>query len=375
MLTGIRRRSTLAIFTVLLVVLAACGTVATAVCGLTTLADSAQQDLDALLALDPALVAESGSVENAAALETLDSLEATLTTAQEELDAATDDQVGPVVRSAFQAVLDASTAAVSQLRSAMESGDAATVSEAMGQVQVASDAIDTFYDVVGGLDVECPSASASTGASEAASAASSATADPTEEPTEEPTPEPTEEPTEEPTPSPTAEPTPTPTPEPTPSPTPEPTPSPTPTATPTPTPSPTPSPTPEPTPSPTPEPTPSPTEEPTASPSPTPSPSPTASPSPTPTPSASASASASAEPSPSASGEASDEDGGGFPWWIPLGLAAVGGAVAFVWWRSREEPPEDLGGPDGAGPPPPVAPDDIQDVGSGTTAGSSGTAG
>ena len=70
----------------------------------------------------------------------------------------------------------------------------------------------------------------------------------------------------------------------------------------------------------------------------------------------------SAEPSASPSSEPPEDEDGGIGWLIPLGLAAIGGAVAFVWWQSRKEPPDDLQGPDGAGPPPPVAPGDIQDV-------------
>jgi hypothetical protein len=69
------------------------------------------------------------------------------------------------------------------------------------------------------------------------------------------------------------------------------------------------------------------------------------------------------EVSPAPSGEPSDEADGGLGWLIPLGLAALGGAVAFVWWQSRKEPPDDLQGPDDAGPPPPpVAPGDIEEV-------------
>jgi outer membrane biosynthesis protein TonB len=355
-LPSIRRRVALVTLPLLVVGITACGTISTTVCGLSSYALELQADLEALGALDPELVAQEGTPENAAALAAIDDLDATRTAAQEALDAASEDDVGRVVRSAFQAALDATELATEALREAIASGDSATVGEALDQVQRATDAINAFLGVVDGLEADCPEPSA----------ADSGTASPSEAIT--PTPEVT--PTEAPTPTVEPTPEPTPTPEATLTATPEPT------SSPTTTPSPSPSPTAPPTASPTPTPSPSPS--PTASPTPTP----TATASPSPTPSQSASTTASESPQPSSSpGDEPGDDGGGLPGWAVIGALGLGAAALFVWARSRSssqppdatdgtgetappgategpgemEPPEDLppGGPPPAEPPTP----------------------
>ena len=338
-----RRRLALVAVPLLAIVLAACGGVQTAACSLFGYAVEIQADLNELLALDPALVAQSGTPENAAALDAIDGLDATRAEGQEALDAAADD-VGPVIERAFQAALDATEIGAANLRTSVESGDPAAVTEAMGDVQLAANAIDTFMTALGDSRLECDEAaspSASEGSSASAPASASASASASAPPSDTPAPTPTETPSPTPTPTATPSPTPTPTPSPTPSPTLSPTPSPAPS------PTPTPEPTPSPTPSPTPEPTPSPT--PTASPTPSPSPTETASPS--------------AEPSPSPSGESGDQGPGPVPWLLGLVLVAVAGGAIYVWYQNREEttgaadvtdeglPPEDQ--PPGGPPPPP----------------------
>ena len=88
-----------------------------AVCGLTAYGSELQADLAELAALDPAAVAEPGSEAQAAALAAVDALDQTVANAQEALDNATGDQVGSVVRTLFQAALDATTLATDALRS------------------------------------------------------------------------------------------------------------------------------------------------------------------------------------------------------------------------------------------------------------------
>jgi outer membrane biosynthesis protein TonB len=317
-------RAFLATTALLLVLATACGGLGTAVCGLVDYSSSIQGDLDSLTSMDPDLVVQPGTPENVAALAALDALETTVSTAQAELDAASDDEVGPLVRASFQAVLDATTQAVDDIRGAIESGDAAAVASAFDAAGLVSDAIDAFIGVVDTLGVDCaePSASASAVASQSAAASvASATPEPT------PTPAPTATPTA----APTATPAPTPSPEETEeeeSPTAVPA---TPTAVP---------------------PTPAPTETPTPTPSPTPSPSPSAS--------ASASASVSPEPSPAPSGEGDDGTGNLLPWILVLGLAGTAIAGFVLWYQGRNQPPtDDLGGPD-AGAPPPSGLDDTQ---------------
>lgn len=293
-----QRRAALAAIATVLVLGVACGGIEGAVCGLAGYSSDIQDELDTLLSLDPVLVAQAGTPENVAALAALDSLDATVQAAQTALDAASDRDVGPVVRAAFQAVLDATSSASTDLRSAIDAGDAAAVASAMSQVQLASDAIGAFQGVIDGLGIDCPGASAS----------------PSEQPASVPA---------------SVAPTPvvTPVPEPTPTATPAPTPTPAPSVAPTPTPAPTPIP------------------EVTA----TPAPTATASPTPTPTPSesATASASASAEPSPSPSAAPDDAGGGLLPWIIILGLLGTGAAAVVLWYNQRNQPPptDGLGGP------------------------------
>ena len=320
-----RSAATVVVASLLLAV--ACGGVQSAVCGLSGYTTDIQDDLDALVALDAELVVQDGTPENAAALAALDSLEATSAAAQATLDAATDDEVGPVVREAFQAVIDASEDSAADFRQAIETGNPNQVEAAQEGAQLASDAIGAFQTVIDGLGIDCP------GASSAPSEVASTSAAPSVAPTPVVTPVPTPVP-------PTATPEPTETPEPVETPEPEDTPSPTaaPTATPAPTPTATP----------------------------TPSPTPTATPSPSLSPSASPSESASPEPSPSPSGEGDDEGGGLLPWIIVLGLLGTGAAAVVLWYNQRNQPPTDtLGGPDDlevpptgppAGPPPPAAP-------------------
>jgi outer membrane biosynthesis protein TonB len=341
-----RRGLAFLVVPLLAIVLAACGGVQTAACSLFDYGLEIQAELNDLLALDAALVAQAGTPENSAALEAIDSLDATRTEAQGALDSAADD-VGPVIQRAFQAALDATEIGATNLRTAVESGDPATVTDAMGDVQTAVNAIDTFMTALGDSRLECgeaasPSTTGESSASAVASASASASA--SAPASETPAPTRTPEQTPSPTPSSTPTPAPTPTPSPTPSPTPEPTP----------TPSPSPSPTP------TPEPTPTASATPSASPSPTPSASLTASPSPTGT------ASQTAAPSPSASGESGDQGPGPVPWLLGLVLVAVAGGAIYVWYRNRDEdadavdvtddglPPEDQ--PPGGAPPPPSQP-------------------
>jgi hypothetical protein len=308
-----RPRPVLAAVGLTLVVATACGGLGTAVCGLSDYAAEIQSEVDALAALDPQQVATPGTPENTAALASLDVLETVESEAQAALDAASDEEVGPAVRAAFQLVLDTTTAVIANMREAIESGDADAVAAAQGNLSAVSDAIDAYEFIVEGLGIECPGASASASEAASESAPESVAASLTPEPTPVP-------------------PTPTPVP-PTPTPVP-PTPTPEPAETPedeTPTPAPA---TPVPA---TPTPVP-----------PTPTPSPTPTPTPSPSPSASATASESAEPSAAPSGEPDDEGGGFLPWIIILGLLGTGAAAVVVWYTQRNQPPTDgdLGGPD-----------------------------
>ena len=79
--------------------------------------------------------------ENAAATEALDALDQAAVDGQEALDGASADEVGDVIRNLFQSALDLTTTATTALRSAIDSGDAQTVTDAMDDVQTASDAI------------------------------------------------------------------------------------------------------------------------------------------------------------------------------------------------------------------------------------------
>ncbi len=352
--TRVPSRALAIVLLMVLVTLAACGTVSTSLCGLSTYAADIATDLEALLALDPEQVAEAGTPDNAAALEALDRLDQTATDAQAALDAASEDEVGAVPRRLFQAALDATGLATDALRSSIESGDPEAVSVAMGQVQIASDAIDAFVAAVGDTRIECPGASPSASAdasaetsvapSEVASAEPSAAPTPTAEPT------PTEEPTPSPSPTATATPSPTATPTPSPSPTATPTPSPTPSA------------------SPTASPSPSPTASPSPSPTPSPSPSPTASPTPSASASAEPSGSASAEPTPAPSGSTSEDGGANLGWIAVLGLGALGALAYVLWARSRTPPPAGgaggaaAAGAAGAGAAPPSEPLPHEDV-------------
>ena len=195
----VRRRSPLAVLALSLLVMGvvACGApLRTAACGLNTYGNAIQEQLNALLALDPALVAQAGTPENAAANDALDALDQAATDGQAALDDASEDEVGDRIRTLFQGALDLTTAATTALRSAIESGDPQTVTAAMGDVQTAATAIQQFLDATG--DIDCPTPEPS---------ASEAVATPTLEPTAEPTLEPTAEPTVEPTAEPTQEPT------------------------------------------------------------------------------------------------------------------------------------------------------------------------
>ena len=175
-----RRRLALVAVPLLVIALAACGGVQTAACSLFGYAVEIQADLNELLALDPALVAQSGTPENAAALDAIDGLDATRAEGQDALDSAADD-VGPVIERAFQAALDATEIGAANLRTAVESGDPAAVTEAMGDVQLAANAIDTFMTALGDSRFECdeaasPSATEGSSASAPASASASASA-------------------------------------------------------------------------------------------------------------------------------------------------------------------------------------------------------
>ena len=338
-----RRHLALVILPLALVVLTACGRVENAACSLFDYGVEIQADLNELLALDPALMAQSGTPENAAALEAIESLEATGAEGQAALDTAAED-VGPVIEAAFQAALDATAAGAANLRAAVESGDPATVTAAIGDVQVAADAIDAFMTALGDSRLSAAMQHRHRrpkGRAHRRSASPSASASATTPASDTPTPSP----------SASAAPTPTLTP--------SPTPEPTPTATPTPTP--------------TPDPTPladaiadaranaDANREPDATASPTPTASPTASPSLSPSPSPTETASPSAEPSPSPSGESGDQGPGPVPWLAGLVLVAVAGGAIYVWYQNAEgaetssaratrDPPEDLP-PDGAPPP------------------------
>jgi hypothetical protein len=89
-------RAGLAAVAAVLILGVACGGVEGPGCLLVDYSADMQQDLDAIAALDPALIAQAGTPENAAALAALDSLDATQATAQGALDATTDEEVGPV---------------------------------------------------------------------------------------------------------------------------------------------------------------------------------------------------------------------------------------------------------------------------------------
>jgi hypothetical protein len=300
-----RPRAGLAAIAAVLVLGVACGAVEGTVCGLAGYSTEIQDELDTLVSLDPELVAQAGTPENAAALAALDALEATEAAAQAALDAASDEEVGQIVRAAFQAVLDTTATTVADTRDAIASGNATQVEKELDDVQVASDAIGAFLGVVDGLGIECP------GASVSPSEAPSVSAPPSVAPT------------------------------------PEVTPTVVPTATPTPAPTPTATPPPTATPAPTPTAAPPATPPPTA----TPAPTPTATATPTATPTASESPSASVpgspEPSPSPSAEPGDEDGGLLPWIIVLGLLGTAAAAIVLWFNQRNEPPPTagLGGP------------------------------
>jgi hypothetical protein len=174
-----RRHLALVVVPLLVIGLAACGGVQTAACSLFGYAVEIQADLNELLALDPALVAQAGTPENAAALDAIDGLDATRAEGQNALDAAADD-VGPVIERAFQAALDATEIGAANLRTAVESGDPAAVTEAMGDVQLAANAIDTFMTALGDSRFECDggaSPSATEGSSASALASASAIAE------------------------------------------------------------------------------------------------------------------------------------------------------------------------------------------------------
>ena len=158
-----RRRSSMTFVALWLLVMGvvACGSpLRTAACGLNTYGTAIQEQLTALLALDPALVAQDGTPENAAAHEALDALDQAAADGKEALDAASEDEVSDRIRSLFQRALDLTTAASTALRSAIESGDAATVTAAMADVQTASDAIGTFLAATG--EIDCPTPEPST---------------------------------------------------------------------------------------------------------------------------------------------------------------------------------------------------------------------
>ena len=200
MLPRLRPRLTIGFLPLLILGVVACGTVRTAVCDLSEYAIELQGHLQTLATLDPALVVEPNSPENAAALAAIDELEATSAAAQEALDATSEDEVGTVIRSAFQLALDATEAAATNLRAAVESGDVAAVTEALGQVQTATEAIDAFLEVAD-ENVDCPTSPSASGASTPSEAAS-ATVEPTRRPrpssSEEPEPTESPEPTETP---------------------------------------------------------------------------------------------------------------------------------------------------------------------------------
>ena len=151
------RRLATSIITLWLLVMGvvACGSpLRTAACGLNTYGTAIQQQLNALVALDPAQVAQGGTPDNVAALAALDALDQAAADGQAALDAASEDEVGDRIRTLFQSALDLTTAASTALRSAIDSGDAQTVADALADVQTASDAISTFLAATG--DIECP---------------------------------------------------------------------------------------------------------------------------------------------------------------------------------------------------------------------------
>src|SRR4029453_5401987 len=125
---------------------------------------------------------QAGTPENAAANEALDALDQAATDGQAALDAATEDEVGDVIPNLFQAALDLTPAASNALRTAIDSGDAQAVTDAMADVQTASDAIQQFLNAT--ADIECPTPEPSV-----SEAVATPTLAPT--PTIEPTPEPT----------------------------------------------------------------------------------------------------------------------------------------------------------------------------------------
>ena len=185
-----RRHLALVAVPLLVIALAACGGVQTAACSLFGYAVEIQADLNELLAIDPALMAQSGTPENAAALDAIDGLDATRAEGQDALDSAADD-VGPVIERAFQAALDATEIGAANLRTAVESGDPAAVTEAMGDVQLAANAIDTFMTALGDSRFECDEAaspSATEGSSASALASASASASASAPPSDTPTP-------------------------------------------------------------------------------------------------------------------------------------------------------------------------------------------
>ena len=140
----IRRRTapTFVALWLLVMGVVACGSpLRTAACGLNTYGTVIQEQLQALLALDPALVAQAGTPENTAANQALDALDQAAADGQEALDAASQDEVGDVIRNLFQSALDLTTAATNALRTAIDSGDPQTVTDAMADVETASNAI------------------------------------------------------------------------------------------------------------------------------------------------------------------------------------------------------------------------------------------
>src|SRR4029079_11525859 len=156
MLPSRRPSATFVALWILVLGVVACGSpLRTAVCGLNTYGTAIQAQLQALLALDPAQVAQAGTPDNAAANDAIDALDQAAADGQKALDAASEDEVGDRIRGLFQAALDLTTAATQALQAAIDSGDPATVTAAMGDVQGASDAIQQFLDAAG--DIDCPS--------------------------------------------------------------------------------------------------------------------------------------------------------------------------------------------------------------------------
>ena len=136
-----RRRSSMTFVALWLLVLGvvACGSpLRTAACGLNTYGTTIQEQLTSLLALDPALVAQDGTPENAAAHDALDALDQAAVDGQEALDAASADEVSDRIRTLFQSALDLTTAASDALRTAIDSGDPATVTSSVDAASSAS---------------------------------------------------------------------------------------------------------------------------------------------------------------------------------------------------------------------------------------------